>query len=186
MEEVEKIKSPNLQWLLLAYSGNRRWGVRGYRSNRRALDHRQLRNRAGITSALALLGQSPLIVNSSDLVERDAMVLALPAPTQKFILLALQAQPRVEAPIVVNSTCISEKGTQRKKRTRSALSPLSVAVRRASRLIPEMWRPIQENCGATRKDRRAASALMVLSHRALMLEKTVELFPAVISGWVQK
>jgi hypothetical protein len=75
---------------------------------------------------------------------------------------------------------------QRKKRTRRALSPLSAAVRRASRLIPEMWKPIQEGCGATRKNRRAASALLVLSHRAMLLEKTVEVFPSVISGKVQK
>jgi hypothetical protein len=66
-------------------------GIRGFRTNRRPLDHRQLRNRAGITSALALLGQSPSIVSSSDLVKGDSMVLALPAPAQKFILLALQA-----------------------------------------------------------------------------------------------
>jgi hypothetical protein len=46
--------------------------------------------------------------------------------------------------------------------------------------------PIQEDCGASRKDRRAASALLVLSHRALLLEKTVEVFPSVISGKVQK
>jgi hypothetical protein len=114
------------------------------------------------------------------------MVLALPAPPRKFILLALQAQPREEVTIAENLTCRSEVDAQRKKRKRRALSPLSAAVRRAGRLIPEMWKPIQEDCGATRKDRRAASALLVLSHRALLLEKTVEVFPSVISGKVQK
>jgi hypothetical protein len=114
------------------------------------------------------------------------MVLALPAPAQKFILLALQAQPREEVTIAENLTCRSEVDAQRKKRTRRALSPLSAAVRRASRLIPEMWKPIQEDCGATRKDRRAASALLVLNHRAMLLEKTVEVFLSVISGKVQK
>jgi hypothetical protein len=114
------------------------------------------------------------------------MVLALPAPAQSFILLALQAQPLEKVTLAENLTCRSESDLQKKKRTRRALSPLSAAVRRVGRLIPEMWKPIQEDCGATRKDRRAASALVVLSHRAMLLEKIVEVFPSVISSRVQK
>jgi ribosomal 50S subunit-associated protein YjgA (DUF615 family) len=109
------------------------------------------------------------------------MVLALPAPTQRFVLLALQAQPLEKVPLTENLTCRREAAHQKKRRTRRALSLLSAAVRQASKLIPEMWEPIQEDCGASRKDRRAASAMLVFSHRALLLEKTIEVFLSVIS-----
>jgi hypothetical protein len=179
--EGGKNKVLNLVWFIRAHLGEQAWGDRGFRIHRRALDHRRLRRRTGTTSALALLGQSPSIVSLTDHFNGDSMVLALPAPTQRFVLLALQAQSLEKVPLAENLTCRREATHQKKKRSRRDLSPLSVAVRRAGRLIPEMWEPIQEDCGAPRKDRRAASALMVLSHRALLLEKTIEVFPSVIS-----
>jgi hypothetical protein len=114
-EGDEKSKVPNLQWIIRAHFGERAWGLRGFRTSRRPLDHRHLRSGAGIISALALLGQSPSIVSSSDLVKGESLVLALPAPPRKFILLALQAQPREEVTIAENLTGRSEVDAQRKK-----------------------------------------------------------------------
>jgi hypothetical protein len=174
-------KVPNLLGFIRANLGEQDWGDRGIRTLRRAVDHHRLRRRTGIISALVLLGQSPSIVRSRGLSSGDSMILALPAPTRRFVLLALQAQTSEELPIAENLTCREEVVHQKRKRTRRALSPLSAAVRRANKLIPDMWQPIQEDCGASRKDRRAASALLVLSHRALLLEKTIEVLPSVIS-----
>jgi hypothetical protein len=63
-----------------------------YRTGRKASDHHRLRMMVGISSASALLGQSPLIVSSKGWSRIDCMVLALSALPQNFAVLVLQAQ----------------------------------------------------------------------------------------------
>jgi hypothetical protein len=47
--------------------------------------------------------------------------------------------------------------------------------------MPVMWEPIPMDCGVSRRDRKAAYALLVFSHHAMLLEKTLEVFPSAMS-----
>jgi hypothetical protein len=83
-----------------------------------------------------------------------------------------------------NDTVQSQSGLKNSKprwrgKANQALSTLSAAVQRANSLMPDMWDPIQVDCGASRRDRKAVSALLVFSHHALLLEKTIQVFPSV-------
>jgi hypothetical protein len=171
--------------------GEQAWGVRGLKTWRRALDHRRLRERTGIASASALFGQSPSIVSSRAQISGDSMVLALPALTHQFVFPALQAQPVPKGLLAEQLSCSNDAAQlnlglknskpQWRRKVNQALSPLSSAVHCSNSLMPETWEPIQANCGASRRDRKATSALLVFSHQTLLLEKMIEVFPSVIS-----
>jgi hypothetical protein len=112
------------------------------------------------------------------------MVLAFPALSQKFAVLALQAQPQQVESIVdhlENSNDVGQFHLFQKNpkprwrgKAKRALSPLSTALYQANNIMPEMWDPIPENCGVSRRDGKEASALLVFSHQALLLEKMAE------------
>jgi hypothetical protein len=47
--------------------------------------------------------------------------------------------------------------------------------------MPEMWDPIPAGFGVSRRNRKAASVLLVFSHHALLLQKTIEVLLEVLS-----
>jgi hypothetical protein len=48
----------------------------------------------------------------------------------------------------------------------------------ANRQMPPMWEPIRAEDGGSRRDRIAATSLLVLSHQALLMEKTLQVLVA--------
>jgi hypothetical protein len=57
---------------------------------------------------------------------------------------------------------------------RRPLSPLSMAMVVANHHMPTMWEPIRASDGGSRRDRIAVTSLLVLSHQALLMEKTLQ------------
>jgi hypothetical protein len=106
------------------------------------------------------------------------LVLALPA-MKKFVVLALQAPGNLECRVshIGRSTKPRWRG-----RGRRELSPLSAAIHRADKRMLEIWDPIPSDSGCSRKDRKAVLALLVLSHHALLLEKTLEEMVSGVQG----
>jgi hypothetical protein len=100
---------------------------------------------------------------------KEHLVLALPAPW-KFAVLALRAGGDAEVCEQQSEQKLKPRWRGRAKRE---LSPLSAALHRANTRMPEMWDPIPSGSGS-RRDRKAASALLVFSHHVLLLEKTLE------------
>jgi hypothetical protein len=112
-----------------------------------------------------------------------------PSSVAKICSLALQAQPQqVESIVdhVENSSDVGQFHLFEKKpkprwrgKAKQALSPLSAAMHQVNNMMPEMWDPIPENCGVSRRDGKEASALLVFSYQA---EKTIEAFPSVLNN----
>jgi hypothetical protein len=103
------------------------------------------------------------------LPQKGLLVLALPAQ-RKCAVLALQAGGEAE----FTGHQVEEKLRPHwKGRARRELSPLSTALQRANKQMPPMWDPIPLESGS-RRDRKAASALLVFSHHVLLLENTLE------------
>jgi hypothetical protein len=49
-----------------------------------------------------------------------------------------------------------------------------MAMVEANPQMPPMWEPIRAANGGSRRDRIAATSLLVLSHQALLMEKTLQ------------
>jgi hypothetical protein len=103
------------------------------------------------------------------LPQKGLLVLALPAQ-RKCAVLALQAGEEVK---LAGGQVEEKLGPRWKGRARRELSPLSAALQRANKRMPPMWDPIPSENGS-RRDLKAASALLVFSHHVMLLERTLE------------
>jgi hypothetical protein len=63
-------------------------------------------------------------------------------------------------------------------RPRRPLSPVYMEMVEANRQMPPMWDPIRAEDGGSRRDCIAATALLVLSHQTLLMEKNLQVLVA--------
>jgi hypothetical protein len=119
----------------------------------------------------------PLLMEQMKLPLKGRLVLALPAQ-RKCAVLALRAGEGVGV-----GGQHSEKKLQPRwrGRARRELSPLSAALQRANKQMPPMWDPIPSESGS-RRDRKAAAALLMFNHHAVLLEKTYQEMVAEAQG----